>query len=150
MQMYNYKLSHADRNLIVEVLEANQTNCMPIAKRLRHTLDSTIGVHMASYEVSLEIETVKWLRRQLMDFAAHSHDKVLKHLSKDLLPALLTNLANGTPVTPHHQPHFSANNTSSWWSGNIFSSAFTSAFLVTAAACLVLWAVIEGVSYFSK
>lgn len=146
MQKYLYKLSHADRNLIIEVLEANQTTCMAVAKQLRKTLDTTIGVSMPSYEVAIEIDTVKWLRRQLMDFGAYIQDKGMLYLSKDQREALLTNLANGTPLSPQ-EPRTKAN---SWWSGIVFSRAFTSAFLFTAAACLVLWAVIEGVSYFSK
>lgn len=151
--LQTYQLSHADRNLIEQILEDNQSNLTSVGKDLRKQLNRSIGVSMPTYPVDLHIDQVAWLINQINKFEKHSHDRVLKYLCQDTLPLLKQKLSattcqpelvEGTPREQHRPKRLWGINTT------IASKAFTSAVLFTAAACLIVWAIIEAFHFFTN
>lgn len=150
---FEVHLSHADRNLIKEILEANQSNILEVAKALMQQLDTSIGVSMATYPVQLHANQAAWLRSQISIFEACSTDAILKFLVKDTLPLLKQKLGHTDPTayTAIQGRYATAQHrmACTWLDHGIVSKAFTSAVAATALACLAMWGIIEALHYFT-
>lgn len=151
-----YMLSHADRNLINEVLSANQTNLSAYGVAIRRQLDRSIGVSMPTYPVQLHVLEAAWLRKEIACFECYSVDTVLRYLCQDTLPVLKQKLgqyssADTVAYTAIKGRYRAANHriASTWLDHGIFSKAFTSAVGATALACLAMWGIIEALHYFT-
>ncbi len=140
-------LSHADRNHILEVLEDNQTNLMDTARSIRRKMDASVGVSMPSYPVDLSMMEILFLQKEIQKFQAHSRNIVLKHLAEERLKAILTQT---TVLLKSYKPTPTSQSVTMSLSKGTAREALKSAFIITVLACLVVWAVIETVNYYSN